>query len=263
MASYPTIDVLLQGFPLSTDQGSPAFCSVVLVEGADAGGQTRRILVDAAHVGRRAILWDALARRGLGPADVDVLVLTHAHWDHMQNADVFEHARILLHPRERRYLRRPHRNDWATPKWTGTILEQLHVEEVAEGAELLPGVGIVDIPGHTAGSSGVTVATEQGLAVIGGDAVHSAPATQARQIPLVFWSAAQARQSIERVLALADVVYPGHDQPFRLAASGEPEYVEPYRLTVTGLALGDPGLELVPRGPRPVWIMPGIEEQAL
>ena len=56
MADYPTIEVLLPGYGLGTDQGLAAFCSVVLIEAADADGTRKRLLVDPAHVGRRTFL---------------------------------------------------------------------------------------------------------------------------------------------------------------------------------------------------------------
>jgi len=261
MARYPRIDVVLDGYALSTDTGLAAFCSVVLVEAIDASGALRRILVDPAHVGRRTFLAEALERRGLTAADIDMVVLTHAHWDHIQNLDLFEHAPIYLHPDERRYAQRPHRNDWATPQWTGAIIERQQAREIAEGAELLPGVGIVDMPGHSPGSIGITVATEAGLAVITGDALHYAYVLQTGINPLVFWNAEQARQSIERVARMADVIYPGHDRPFRVAKSGEIEYQSPFHLTVTGIQPGMPGLEFAPPTQRTPWVMPGVEEQ--
>ncbi len=76
------------------------------------------------HVGRRVVLLEALERRGLEPADIDVVVLSHAHWDHAQNLDVFDAARIIVHTDERRYAAAPHGNDWATPAWTGAMLDR-------------------------------------------------------------------------------------------------------------------------------------------
>ena len=147
-------------------------CQVTLIEGPGLNGAPVRILVDPAHVGRRMVLVEALASRGLTPADIDMVVLTHAHWDHVQNVDVFAHAPVCLHPRERRYSDGPHPNDWATPAWTGAILERMQVREIAEGDELIPGVGVLDLPGHSPGSIGITVQNEQGLSLITGDAVH-------------------------------------------------------------------------------------------
>src|SRR5689334_6806362 len=97
----PSVDLLLQGFTLGTDQGSAAFCGVTLVRSA------KTILVDVAHTGRRELLLARLKERGLGPQDIDMVVLTHAHWDHMLNIDLFTNADILISSNERRYANAP------------------------------------------------------------------------------------------------------------------------------------------------------------
>lgn len=256
----PTIDVLLEGFGINTNTGLAALCAVFLVEGHDESGRPTRILIDPAHVGRRTFLWDALAHRGLAVSDIDMVVLTHGHWDHVQNIDAFEGAPVCLHPDERRYCRRPHPNDWATPAWTGAMLERMNIREVSDGDELIPGVGVLALPGHTAGSIGVTVRNSQGLSLISGDALHYASVALDRANPLVFWNADQAVASIERALDMADVIYPGHDQAFRLTA-GQIDYLRPFSLTITGTSRDKPGLEFDTSRPAP-WVMPGIEEQA-
>jgi N-acyl homoserine lactone hydrolase len=35
-----------------------------------------------------------LESKGLTPDDVDVVILTHMHWDHCQNTDLFRNSRI-------------------------------------------------------------------------------------------------------------------------------------------------------------------------
>ncbi|WP_158751337.1 MBL fold metallo-hydrolase [Streptomyces bicolor] len=257
----PTIDILLPGFAIDTDQGYPAFCGVFLVRGPDAAGRERNIIVDAAHVGRRPFLRNALARHGLTAEQIDTVVLTHAHWDHVQNIDLFPRATLVLHPDERRYAHLPHANDWATPAWTGLLLEQLPVREVTDGEEIIPGVGVIGLPGHSPGSIGIIVQTEHGHAAITGDALHFAYVARTKRNPLVFWDADQAAHSIERVLTVSDLVYPGHDRPFRLTAAGDIEYLAPFELTVTGLRPDDDGLTFADASARPLWVMPGIQEQ--
>ena len=161
--STPKVEVLLQGYSLDTNVGLAGFCTVTLVEGVDASGERKRILFDPAHVGRRVVLYDALAKRGLRPRDVDAVVLSHSHWDHIQNIDVFAHAPILIHPYERRYSLEPHVNDWATPAWTGAILERQKLVEVSEGDQILQGVRVMDMPGHTPGGIGLAVEAAGGL----------------------------------------------------------------------------------------------------
>lgn len=256
----PRIDVILDGFAINTSAGLAAMCEVVLIEGAGADRRPARILVDPAHVGRRTFLLEALAGRGLTPGDIDMVVLTHAHWDHVQNIDVFEHCPLLLHPFERQYCRKPHRNDWATPAWTGDILERMDIAEIAEGQELIPGVTVVELTGHTAGSVGIAVTTAEGVALLTGDALHYASVALTRRNPLVFWDAAQAEAAVDRAVAMADVIYPGHDRPFRLTARGEVEYQRSFRLTLTGVGRDQEGLNFTSATRQP-WVMPGIEEQ--
>jgi N-acyl homoserine lactone hydrolase len=257
----PRIDVVLDGFGINSSAGRLAMCEVVLIEGDGPDGRPVRILVDPAHVGRRVNLLDALASKGLAPGDIDMVVLTHGHFDHIQNIDVFGHAPVYLHPDERRYCHRPHRNDWATPAWTGDILERMQIREIAEGDELIPGVSVLSLPGHTLGSIGVAVQGERGLSLITGDALHSAKIALTRQPPLVFWDVDAAVASIDRAVGMADVLYPGHDRPFRLTASRQIEYLRPFSFTITGTLPDRAGLRFDDSPPQP-WVMPGIEEQA-
>ena len=257
----PTIDVVMQGYAFGTDTGLPALCGVFLIEGPDANGRQTRILVDPAHVGRRPFLWEALAARNLGPRDIDLVMLTHSHWDHAQNLDVFAHAPLLLHPAERQYSLAPHINDWATPSWTGIMLETMQIREVSEGDVIIPGVGVVDMPGHSPGSIGITVEIAEGLSVITGDAIHFASVVKTKINPLVFWNAEQATRSIERVVDLADILYPGHDQPFRVLADGEIEFTMKKDITIIGLTPTTPGVKFTDASARQPWVMPGIEEQ--
>ena len=130
-----TLDILLPGYSFGTDSGTPAFCAVILVE-----SDGRRILVDTAHVGRRVQLQEQLAARGLGVSDIDLVFMTHAHWDHVQNFDAFPDVPMAIHPHERKYASEPHVNDWATPQWTGAAIETHPMTEVDEGDELAKGV---------------------------------------------------------------------------------------------------------------------------
>lgn len=262
MATAPTVEVLLPGFPIATDQGEIGFCGVTLIRGSDGSGRPRNIIVDAAHVGRRGWLVRALAMRRLSTTDVHGLVLSHAHWDHMQNIDLFPEADIFLHPDERRYIRSPHPDDEATPGWTSAVIERQHVKPVTEGAELIPGVHILDAPGHSAGSIAVAVQTHDGLAVVSGDAIQTAAVAAERRNKMVFWNVEQADRTVEKLVSVADMIYPGHDQPFRLDGH-RVTYLEPFALNVKNLERDQPGLTFQPSGSEGRWVMPRIESQRL
>jgi hypothetical protein len=85
---------------------------------------------------------------------------------------------------------------------------------------------------------------------------------QERRNALVFWDEQLAAQTIEKLLAIGDIIYPGHDRPFRVAPDGRTEYLRDFALTLTGVTAGQPGLELTDPGFQQT-VMPGIEEQRL
>ncbi|MEV6845788.1 MBL fold metallo-hydrolase [Actinoplanes sp. NPDC051411] len=208
-----TVDIVLRGFSVVTSEGNFAPCGVYLVR-ADDG---RTLVYDSAHAGRRMKLLNALERRGIDPDRVDVVVASHGHWDHVQNFDVFKRAELLAHADELAYLAAPDPGDHATPAWTRDLFAG--ARGVADGEELLPGVRALHLPGHSPGSLGLAVETADGVAVISGDAVASSAAALAGFCPNVFFDAEKADASLKRVVELADVVYPGHDRPFRITGA--------------------------------------------
>jgi N-acyl homoserine lactone hydrolase len=229
-----TVSTLLHGNSLDTTEGGIAFCAVTLIETTDGSGKPYRLIVDPGSSGRRSALATALRRRDLTANDVDAVVLTHAHWDHMENLDEFPRATIWAHPDEIAYVAAPHSHDTATPRWTHAVLAAYNVRPAGVGDELADGVVVLDGRGHSAGTIAVSVTTDSGVAVIAGDVIQNAVADQRRLNPLVFWNAEQAAMSITRILDAADVIYPGHDRAFRHSTSGAIEYVENYTLTLTG-----------------------------
>lgn len=260
----PSVETILDGYRLGTDQGSVAFCSVNLVQGIDEQGTLRRIMVDTGHVGRRPDLDAALRQRGLTRDSIDVLFCTHAHWDHIQNLDMFPRAEVVLHPDERRYLRRTHPNDTGCPEWTEAVVSRYEdrVKLADEGTRLLPGVEVVAAPGHSAGTIALAVATTDGIAIIAGDAIQNTTVAQQRRNALVFWNEQQANQSVDKLLAIGDLIYPGHDLPFRMNPDGTSEYLHDLDLTITGIRPDQPGLTFAEPEFQPE-IMPGIAEQRL
>jgi glyoxylase-like metal-dependent hydrolase (beta-lactamase superfamily II) len=258
------VETILDGYRLGSDQGSVAFCAVTLVQGIDDRGSLKRILVDTGHTGRRPVLDAALRQRGLTRDSIDVLVCTHAHWDHIENLDMFPGAEVVLHPDERRYVRQPHRNDFGCPEWIDAVVSRYEdrIRTAEEGTKLLPGVEVVAAPGHSAGTIALAVATSDGIAVIAGDSIQNATVAEQRRNSLVFWNERQANESVAKLVAIGDIIYPGHDLPFRMNPDGSTEYLHDFELTLTGVQPDQPGLVLTDPPFEPE-IMRGIEEQRL
>ncbi|WP_030901643.1 MBL fold metallo-hydrolase [Streptomyces sp. NRRL F-5126] len=209
----PVVDTLLVGMGQSWGQGSSGFGAVYLVT-----AHGRRILFDCGHTGRRRALLAALGLRGLTPDDMDTLVLSHGHWDHFQNADLFQRAEVLLHPAEAAHLAAAPADDPFTPPWSAAVLTHCTVHDALDGQVLADGVSVVGLPGHTEGSVGLTVRTATGTALLTGDAVSSARALRTGRCTRVTAGEQAAARSLELVRARADVLYPGHDRPFEVVS---------------------------------------------
>src|SRR5215468_7072905 len=75
------IDIVVQGYPGKTVcHGGLGWSTIALIR-----GRGRVALVDTGGFGVRPLLLTRLKERGLKPADVTDLMITHAHHDHMVN----------------------------------------------------------------------------------------------------------------------------------------------------------------------------------
>ncbi len=206
----PEIEILLPGFSINTDQGTLGLCTVTLVRGE------KLTVVDVGHFGRRSMLVETLQSHGISTEEIGRVILTHAHWDHSQNTDLFPNAEIVISKRELEYSRNPRANDYATAKYFADTLTPHTVIEVSGETELEKGLGTFDTPGHTAGHQSVLVETSGGVVCLGGDAISDAGALSRGLPAFVFWSVEQAQASLKKISGAAKVIYPGHDRPFRI-----------------------------------------------
>lgn len=75
-------------------------------------------LVDAGLPGTRKVLRGLLAHLGAQESDIDAVLLTHGHFDHVGLAREIRGmgAQVLVHPRDARLARHPYRYRPATPR---------------------------------------------------------------------------------------------------------------------------------------------------
>jgi N-acyl homoserine lactone hydrolase len=99
------------------------------------------------------------------PADIDLVVNTHLHFDHVGGNHLFAGKQIYVQRRELDEARGPAEytiREWVDPPGVEYV-------PVDGELELLPGVRLVPAPGHTAGSQVVVVETDGHPIVIAGD----------------------------------------------------------------------------------------------
>jgi len=197
------IEVLLGGFPGRSERGYLGWSGCYLV--TTSKGQ--RLLFDTAGYNERAVVVAKLAERGISPESLELVVLSHLHFDHAANWDVFPKAEIVVHERELAYAASPEA-DGAILRFHAQALRAERRVRVVSGDEisLTPELTLLHVPGHTPGA----IALAADGAILCGDAPKSRWDLQGKLSP-PWWNEAEAMRSIERLKASGAVLYPGHD----------------------------------------------------
>lgn len=206
------VDILLAGFPGKSDRGTLGWSTVAAID-------TPRgiIVVDTGSYGDRAVLLDAMKRKGVDRLQVKKLFISHLHYDHCLNADLFPHAQVVIGAKEWEYAHSDEPDisgDTFVPKCFLPYLVSRKPLLVAEGQELDDGIKIVELPGHTPGCIGLFLAEEK--LVIAADAVKNAHDFFLRDPGMCFDSRDTNIATMEKIAAMAAKVLPGHDSLFTI-----------------------------------------------
>lgn len=195
--------------------------------------ETRVIVVDtgfsaeacARRGGGREMLTspdEGLAKLGVDAATVEDVVLTHLHYDHVGNFDMFPHARFHLQEAEMAYatgkmMAHPIFNAPFEVEEVKGMVGQVYQGRVAflDGdATIAPGVSLHLIGGHSKGLQCVRVRTRHGWLVLASDTMHLyANRAEGKPFPILH-SVEDMFRGFDRLGELADdprFIVPGHD----------------------------------------------------
>jgi len=213
------LDIVMQGSSLRTDQASLGICTIALIR--DKGN----MLLDTGHFGTRRYILASLGRLGVKPAEIDCVVLSHAHWDHSLNLELFPKATVVINSKELDFIHRLRGDDWATPNIVALLLDRMKVQTIEGDTDLTDDVRAIETPGHSPGHQAVLVETDKGTVLFTQDAMPTMR-SYLRGLPdFIVTTEQEARRSVEKLKGLKpDLYYPGHDRPFRIV-DGRPEYV--------------------------------------
>ena len=190
--------------------------TIVIDTGFSAATAAKRGRVIVRPVG------DALRDVGVDPATVQDVIVTHMHYDHAGNVDLFPAARFHLQEREMqfatgRYMCFTNFRVVLEADDVVAMVRRLFNDQVifhAGDAQIAPGIQVHLIGGHTPGLQAVSVATARGRVVLASDATHFyANMDEDRPFPLVTDLEAMLA-GYRRLVVIADSidhVVPGHD----------------------------------------------------
>ena len=151
-------------------------------------GRGRTILIDAGAGGFKnwgGKLKAHLALAGVQASDIDTILLTHAHPDHVgglldaSGEAAFPDAQLVVHQHEVAFWEDDGNLSRASERARGNFLFARKVFDkyrekmrLFTGNEVLPGISAMPLPGHTAGHSGYRIESAGRSLLIWGDIVH-------------------------------------------------------------------------------------------
>lgn len=165
---------------------------------------------------------DGLKAIGVDPARVEDVFISHMHYDHAGNHDLFPNARYHIQDREMAYCT-------GRCMCHGALRGSFEPEDVAAmvrrlfagrlqfhdgAAEIAPGLSVHHIGGHTMGLQCLRVLTRRGWVVLAADAAHLyANLEQGRPYPTVYNVAdmLEGHRKLRQLATSPAHIVPGHD----------------------------------------------------
>lgn len=165
---------------------------------------------------------EGLKTIGIDPDSIKDVILSHMHYDHSGNYDLFPNAKYHLQDIEMAYctgrcmcheaLRMPFEEEDVVAMVRKVFAGRVHFHDGT--AEIAPGITVHHVGGHSKGLQVVRVWTRRGWLVVASDASHFyANMEQSRAFPIMH-SLADTLEGYQRLWELASTrsnVIPGHD----------------------------------------------------
>ena len=157
-----------------------------------------------------------LAQHGLRPEDVDVVVLTHLHYDHVGNNELFTNAQFFVQASELEPADHPPSFCmFYYPEYRYKMDAIRNRLTVIDGDyQLNEKVRLVKIGGHTPGCQVVMVDTDEGVVCLTSDVMYNYRNLDLDWPTGSFWDLPELIDGYARIRREADIIVPEHDWEF-------------------------------------------------
>lgn len=163
-----------------------------------------------------ASIEDNLTRLDLRIQDIDAVILTHLHFDHVAFLNMFEHCPLYVQEKELQAALNPH--PYFSSLYVPAYFQDAEFEVIDGDKTLFPGIEVALVPGHSSGSQAVIVETGKGMAAISGFCCVAENFDKDNMaVPGIHEDFKQAYDSMQKLSGLADIIYPNHSiKPVRM-----------------------------------------------
>ena len=164
---------------------------------------------------------NGLAKIGLTPEDIDIVILTHLHGDHTELASLYRKAKFIVQRKELEYAQHPHPID--AELYDNRYFESLDFDIIDGDANINSGISVFLTPGHTPGGQSVQIHTALGEAIITGFCCNMDTFKQTEEmkrrgwevsVPLIHHDVRDAYDSVLKVKQKADIILSLHDPEY-------------------------------------------------
>ncbi|MFV0422870.1 N-acyl homoserine lactonase family protein [Oleidesulfovibrio sp.] len=165
---------------------------------------------------------EGLAKHGLTPEDIHIIIHTHLHNDHCENDSKCSNAQIWVHEKELEHIHNPHPLDFRyLEDYIEEVEENGQINTITEAEkEIVPGIRAVHTPAHTEGGMTIVIDTAEGKVAITGfciidENLNPPAAVKGMEMDVIppgtCTSPERAYNIMLQVKEMADIIIPLHE----------------------------------------------------